>query len=223
MKKEKTGEKSIKDKNQEIGTETPGPGENPEQTEIDNRIKVNIKTETQDTAGHPNTESGMVEQLQETLAALEKEKNDLNDRLLRAAAEFDNQKKRMDRQWADFKKYANESLAKELLTVVDNLERAIAAAEDTGEGKSGLVDGIKMTLDEILKILNRHGVTPIESAGEKFNPNFHQAVSTQQVEGKESNIVLEEYQKGYMMHDRLLRPAMVVVSAPPSQNKPGAE
>lgn len=223
MKKEKTGEKDIKDINQKTETEAPGPGETPEQTEKNNRIKVNVKTDTRDATDPQGMETETVKQMQETLAALEKEKNDINDKLLRAAAEFDNQKKRMDRQWADFKKYANESLAKELLTVVDNLERAIAAAEDTGEGNSGLVDGVKMTLAEILKILGRHGVTPIESTGEKFDPNFHQAVSTQQVEGTESNIVLEEYQKGYMMHDRLLRPAMVVVSASAQQNKTAAE
>lgn len=151
--------------------------------------------------------------LEDRLAAMEKEKEDFKDRFYRMSAEFDNYKKRVDRQWTDFKKYSHETLVKELLTVIDNLERAVEAAAQGNGGDSGLLEGIQITLTEIFKILERFGVTPFDSKGEKFDPGFHQAVSTQPAEDVGANIVLEELQKGYLIHDRLLRPAMVVVSA----------
>ncbi|MFP4446866.1 MAG: nucleotide exchange factor GrpE [Desulfosudaceae bacterium] len=154
--------------------------------------------------------------LEDRLAAMEKEKEDFKDRFYRISAEFDNYKKRVDRQWTDFKKYSHEALVKELLTVIDNLERAVEAAAQGNGGDSGLLEGIQITLTEIFKILERFGVTPFDSKGEKFDPGFHQAVSTQPAEDVGANIVLEELQKGYLIHDRLLRPAMVVVSAAPS-------
>lgn len=213
MEKEKAGVTDTDVKKQKNGTEDMDPVENNDQKN-GNSLKIKVKTEAEKAGGNLDTEGEeAVEDVEAKLEAVEKEKAEINDRLLRAAAEFDNYKKRQDKQWCDFKKYANEALAKDLLTVVDNLERAIAAAREAGQEDSGLAEGVKMTLGEVLKILERYGVTPIKSAGEKFDPNFHQAVSTQPVEDMESNIVLEEYQKGYLIHDRLLRPAMVVVSA----------
>lgn len=220
VKKKKAGAENTDMKNQDDVTDEMFASENELPAEKDNRVEVKIKNNTykkedEDIANEENldNEKDPVSQLQEALAAAEKEKADINDRFLRAAADFDNYKKRLDRQWVDFKKYANESLAKELLTVVDNLERAIAASVDAAPDARCLVDGVKMTLDEILKILERFGVTPIKAAGAKFDPNYHQAVSTRKTDEVEENIVLEEYQKGYLIHDRLLRPAMVVVSA----------
>jgi molecular chaperone GrpE len=179
-------------------------------------VRIEVKTgkpgENAEQGGREK-EADPVVQLQEALETVKKEKEELNDRFLRAAADFDNYKKRLDRQWVDFKKYANESLARELLSVVDNLERAIVASAENASINACIIDGVKMTLDEILKVLDRFGVKPIKAAGEKFDPNFHQAVSTRKADDMEDNIVLEEYQKGYLIHDRLLRPAMVVVSA----------
>ncbi len=218
MEKEKAGLDNTDEKNMDQEMSSTGPVEGRKANKKDNRIKVKVKTDGQPEKDVPD-DAETIEQLKEDLAAVEKEKNEANDRLLRTAAEFDNYKKRQDKQWSDFKKYANESLAKDLLTVVDNLERAITAAQETDEKNNGLVEGVKMTLDEILKILQRYSVTPIESIGKKFDPNFHQAVSTQPVEDAESNIVLEAYQKGYLIHDRLLRPAMVVVSAATKSNE----
>lgn len=220
MEKEKAGVNNTDGENMDQEMDTMGPVEGRETDKKDNHIKVNVKTDAKPENGAPDDqEAESIEQLKGNLAAVKKEKNETNDRLLRTAAEFDNYKKRQDKQWNDFKKYANESLAKDLLTVVDNLERAIAAAQETRERDSLLIEGVKMTLDEILKILKRYSVTPIESKGNKFDPNFHQAVCTQPVEDAESNIVLEEYQKGYLIHDRLLRPAMVVVSAAAQSGK----
>ncbi|MEW6079546.1 MAG: nucleotide exchange factor GrpE [Thermodesulfobacteriota bacterium] len=215
MKKDKTGKDHAEETSQ---TDGKLPVEEGGQAEKRDRVGVRIEVKT-DKPGEkaeesaPEKEMDPIAQLQEALETVKKEKEELNDRFLRSAAEFDNYKKRLDRQWADFKKYANESLVRELLGVVDNLERAIVASAENAAINACIIDGVKMTLDEILKVLDRFGVKPIKAAGEKFDPNFHQAVSTRKADDVEGNVVLEEYQKGYLIHDRLLRPAMVVVSA----------
>ncbi|OQY04676.1 MAG: nucleotide exchange factor GrpE [Desulfobacteraceae bacterium 4572_123] len=133
------------------------------------------------------------------------------DSFLRVSAEFDNYKKRTAREMNDFRKFANESLVKDLLPVVDNLERALESSD--GNGKSdGIAAGIELTLKEILKILDRFSVKPIDALGKNFDPCFHQAVLQEETCDHEENMVLKELQKGYMLHDRLIRPSMVVVS-----------
>ncbi len=134
------------------------------------------------------------------------------DRLLRASAEFDNYKKRTAREMQDVIKYANEKIFKELLTVVDNLERAIEAAGADRKDEDPLVKGIHLTLGEVLKILERHKVKPVKALGEPFDPAYHQAMMQEEVADQPPNTVVREMQKGYVIHDRLLRPAMVVVS-----------
>jgi len=158
--------------------------------------------------------------IEEALEA-EKEKAARNyDRLLRVTAEFENYKKRVQRQMEDIKKYANESLIKELLSVVDNLERAITASEislsekEKTPNSSCLVEGVEMTLKEILRVLEKFNVTPLESVGKPFDPMFHEAVMQEETDQYPENTVISEMQKGYLLHDRLIRPAMVVVSKP---------
>ncbi|MBW2593067.1 MAG: nucleotide exchange factor GrpE [Deltaproteobacteria bacterium] len=133
------------------------------------------------------------------------------DSFLRVSAEFDNYKKRTAREMNDFRKFANESLIKDLLPVVDNLERALDSS-DNDEKTDGIAAGIELTLKEILKILDRFGVKPIEALGKNFNPCFHQAVLQEETSDQADNTVLKEFQRGYMLHDRLVRPSMVVVS-----------
>jgi len=133
------------------------------------------------------------------------------DSFLRVSAEFDNYKKRTAREMNDFRKFANESLVKDLLPVVDNLERALESSEDNGKPDSIAV-GIQLTLKEILKILDRFNVKVIEALGKSFDPCFHQAVLQEETGEQAENTVLKEFQKGYMLHDRLIRPSMVVVS-----------
>ena len=213
VKKDKTGKKNTTEKSTD-DEESVGLPEVEGDTDKDRDVDDVANETGEDEKATEITASGHdpMARLQEELAAVKKEKEELNDRFLRAAADFDNYKKRLDRQWIDFKKYANEELVKELLAVIDNLERAIAAGQEM-KNSDKLIEGVKMTLDEILKVLERFNVTPIKAVGEKFNPEYHQAVSTRKAEEVEENIVLEEYQKGYLIHDRLLRPAMVVVSA----------
>jgi molecular chaperone GrpE len=146
------------------------------------------------------------------LSAAQEQAQENYDRLLRLSAEFDNYKKRTSREMRDVVRYANEKLIKELLGIVDNLERAIDSANKDIPSDGSLVEGINLTLNEVLKILQRYDVQPIKALGEPFDPAFHQAMMQQEVEDKPANTVVQEMQKGYVMHDRLLRPAMVVVS-----------
>lgn len=134
------------------------------------------------------------------------------DRCLRVAAEFENYKKRTARETADFKKFANETMLKELLSVVDNLERAIESSQSGESGIQLLLQGVEMTRNEILRIFEKFGAVPISALGEAFDPNFHQAVAQEASNEHPENTVVKELQKGYMLHDRLLRPSMVIVS-----------
>ena len=101
-----------------------------------------------------------------------------------------------------------------MLSVVDNLERAINFSNDAKQANSGLMEGVDITLKEILKIFEKFNVKPVKSLKKHFDPNFHQAVMTEETDDYTEHTVINELQKGYMMHDRLLRPAMVVVSMP---------
>jgi len=146
---------------------------------------------------------------------LEKLKDELaveKDRVLRLSAEFENYKKRSSKEMNDFKKFANETIFRQLLTVVDNMERAISSAKDEGSDASFLLEGVEMTHKEILRILTNFNVKPVEAEGKIFDPAFHQAVTQQETEDYPENTVVVELQKGYLFHDRLIRPSMVVVS-----------
>jgi molecular chaperone GrpE len=150
------------------------------------------------------------------LESAQKEAKENYDRLLRVSAEFENYKKRTTREQTEFRKYANEALIKDLLSVVDNLERAIVSVPSESEEVTTFLKGVELTLQEILKILRKHNVSPIEAIGNPFDPCFHQAVMQTESTAYPVNTVIEELQKGYLIFDRLLRPAMVVVSKSPS-------
>jgi molecular chaperone GrpE len=152
-------------------------------------------------------------EVQAKLAAKEKEFQEAYDRLLRATAEFENYKKRMAREMEDFRKYANQSLLKEMLSVVDHIELAIQAAGSPSAEETSLVEGLNLTLREFLRILEKFKVKPIESVGQPFNPQVHEAIMQEACEEVPENTVVREMQKGYTISDRLLRPALVVVAA----------
>jgi molecular chaperone GrpE len=165
-------------------------------------------------SGPPDGAEGVAHEdaLASKLQAAEEQARDHYDRLLRVSAEFENYRKRTAREMRDVIRYANEKLAKELLAVVDNLERAIESASQCYPKDDPLLQGVHLTLNETLKILERHHVAPIKSLGEPFDPNFHQAMLQAEAEDQPPNTVVDELQKGYMIHDRLLRPALVAVS-----------
>jgi molecular chaperone GrpE len=169
---------------------------------------------------------GLEDQLKEVqtrLEAKEQEAKETYDRLLRVSADFENYKKRSAREAEEFRKYANQTLLKEMLSVVDNLELAINSSNHRKKADKNLIEGLNLTLNEILRVFEKFDVKPIEAQGQTFDPAFHEAVMREETDDFPENTVVSEFQKGYLIHDRLLRPAMVVVAAPKTpreNNKP---
>lgn len=137
------------------------------------------------------------------------------DRLLRVMAEFDNYKKRVVKEKEEFQKFALEKLLTQFLPVMDNFERAIAHCDNNEHTKS-LLDGIMMIFKQLNDVLAKSGVRSFKSIGKSFDPTKHQAVQMKETREAEPNVIIEEYQKGYFLHDRLIRAAMVVVAQEPS-------
>lgn len=162
-------------------------------------------------------DSGAENPLAAKLEAAEKEAGENYDRFLRISAEFENYKKRKEREASDFRKYANETLVKELLPVVDNLERAMDTSKDHDDAVSCILEGVDMTLKGIFKVLEKFAVKAVDAVGNAFDPTYHQAVMQEETDEHPENTVIRELQKGYTIHDRLLRPAMVVVAKAASE------
>jgi len=137
----------------------------------------------------------------------------LEDRLLRVAADFENYKKRAARERQEYVTLANERLLGELLPILDDLERALSAAEEHQEAQ--LEEGVRLVHRSLAGLLERHGVTPIETAG-KFDPHVHEALLSQPSEAEEGSVI-DVVQKGYKLGERVVRPARVVVAAPPQE------
>ena len=144
--------------------------------------------------------------------ALQREKDALQDRLLRTAAEFDNYRKRMERERRDLSEYAAADVLRDVLPILDNFERALAApaTADTDAFRKG----IELIHKQMLDLLKKRGVKPIEALGTDFDPNFHQAVIHEPSDDHREGEVMAELQRGYLLGDRLLRPAMVKVAKP---------
>ncbi len=151
------------------------------------------------------------DELREQLTAKTKEAEEFLDKYLRLAAEFDNYKRLASRDQRDHLRFANEGLLKELLVVIDNLERAIRSGSENPTGEA-LVQGVELTLKQATEILGKFGVRQINSVGEAFDPTRHQAVAQVESDRVPSNTVVEEYQRGYYLHDRVLRAATVTVA-----------
>ena len=148
-------------------------------------------------------------------AALAAERDDYKDRWMRGHAELENYKRRSEREKADFLRRANEGMVRDLLPVLDNLERALEHAQASGEDNP-VTQGVSMTHQELVKVLERHGLEKVEALGQPFNPEFHEAMLQQEDPDQDENTVLNELSRGYVFQGRLLRPAMVVVSKKPS-------
>jgi molecular chaperone GrpE len=150
------------------------------------------------------------EKIQAQLDEKTKEAAENFDKWLRLRAEFENFKKRMQKEKSDVMKFGSENLLKAMLPALDNLARAIEHGKSAQDDPS-LLEGVEMTLKQFLGILERFGVKPIQAAGEIFNPEQHEAIAQEESE-QEPNRVIAEVEKGYLFHDRLLRPAKVIVS-----------
>ncbi|HVO83271.1 MAG TPA: nucleotide exchange factor GrpE [Syntrophobacteria bacterium] len=155
--------------------------------------------------------------------ALEERAERAEDRALRVAADADNFKKRMERDKQESIRYGNERFIAELLPVIDSLERALEHAPGDSR-QDGLIQGVEMTLKRFQDTLAKFGCTAIEASGKLFDPKYHEAVYREETEEHPNNTIVRELQKGYVLNDRLLRPAMVVVASSPridADNKNG--
>ena len=154
--------------------------------------------------------------LQKQLNAEKQRSEDYLTRLKYMQADFENLKKRIDRQIEDVRTYCTERIILQLLDVVDELELAVKTGETSKESEA-LLEGVKMTLKKLRKVLEQEGVSPIECKGKTFDPTKHNAVETVEKEGLHKCIVGEEVRKGYIMKNRVIRPSIVKVEVPPSQ------
>lgn len=172
-----------------------------------------------------------IEQLEAKIAELEKNLSFYKDQFLRKMAEFDNYKKRMDAEYVNFIKFANETFIEKLLPVIDDFERSLKAIEEysarennkTKENQS-LFKGVELIYHKLLKVLESHGVTRMEVLNKPFDPNLHDALM--QVESKDQphHTVIQEVEKGYLLHDKVIRHAKVIVSSlPEEENKKQSE
>lgn len=149
------------------------------------------------------------------LETLRAERDDMRDRFMRALAETENMRKRGERDRREAEQYGSSKLARDLLPVYDNLRRALdAATEDQRVISSALIEGVELTLKELVKTLTRHGITPIvPEPGDVFDPQMHQAMFEAAVPGTKAGNIIQVMTEGFLLHDRLLRPAQVGVSS----------
>ena len=156
-------------------------------------------------AGENNLETQLADEVERLRAELEQTRADV----LRERADLENQRKRVSRDLEQLRKFANERLLSDLLPVFDSLDAGLAAA---GKEPGPLHDGLELTFRQLLKVAADNGLSMIDPSGETFNPEFHQAVSHVEAPGAAPDSVVQVFQKGYLLNDRLLRPALVVVA-----------
>jgi len=188
-----------------IFSEESPPATTPE-SNIEKSISESVQTED-DTSESPSIDT----QEQDTEKQAQEELQIYQDKYIRLAAEFENYKRRAQRDQSDAIRYANESLLKNLLSTVDNLERAIQSGKDAGTN-GPLMEGVELTHKQFIETVGKLGVRQVSSIGNPFDPTMHQAVARVESDTAEPNTVVEEFQKGYFLHDRILRPAMVTVA-----------
>lgn len=153
---------------------------------------------------------------------LELEVHEAKNAALRAQAELENFRKRMRREMDEERRYASLPLLRDLLAVLDNMHRAIAAAEDS-QSTAGLLEGVNMVSDQFLGVLEQHHCRPIQAVGTPFDPNRHEAIGQEPSDEFEANIVCRETRVGYLLHDRVIRPSQVFVSTGPPAGEAGDE
>ncbi len=207
--KEKNDQQETKEKiEKEVMVEN-----NDENLEESNTTENDEPQKAADSAEEESEESEQ-EKLQEEIRTLKEDK-------IRVLAEMENLRKRFDREKIDSIKYGSVNFARDILSPGDNLERALSAInqeEDHPQSIKNLIEGLKMVQKELSSALIKNGISKINSMNEKFDPNLHQAMMEVERDDLDEGIVVQEIQTGYMMHDRLLRPAMVGVSKKPKQN-----
>ncbi len=157
------------------------------------------------------------ESLRDALEKRMKEAQEAQERYLRTYADFENYRKRMQRDLADFRRYANEQMASDLLSVADHLSLAIQHAAESGEANQGLLTGVQLVHKQLQDVLEKYGIKPFKAAGEPFDPAKHDAVTQVETADAPPNTVVQVFQEGYLYHDKVLRHAKVGVSKRPAE------
>ena len=171
----------------------------PEMTALEKRLAEKAALESDDeTSSGPSNLKEAQEQIDE-----------LSERVIRLTADYDNYRKRAQRDKAEVRQFANQGILEKLLPVLDNFEMAIVAVKDAD---SSVRDGVQMIYDQLLGVLKAEGVEPVDAVGEQFDPNMHEAISQEESEDAEEGEVIRQIQRGFNLNDRLVRPARVVVA-----------
>lgn len=176
--------------------------------------------ENEEAGGRDTGEESHIQELPEEeiarlkgdLEAKRKEAEENYNKYLRACADIENLKKRLEKEKADCVAYANEGFISELLPVIDNFERALAHANGGEETMESLRSGVRLILDQMSSAVKKFGLEEVKSMGEKFNPSVHHAISEEEAEGAGPGTIVREFQKGYFLKGKLIRPAMVAVA-----------
>ena len=176
----------------------------PEMTVLEKRLAEKVAQEPEDDA-EENVGPNTLPEAQETIA-------ELNERIVRLTADFDNFRKRAQRDKDEARQFANQGLLEKLLPVLDNFEMALTAVKGADPS---VRDGVQMILDQLLSVLKESGVEPVDALGQPFDPNLHEALSQEETTDAEEGTVVQQVQCGYKLNDRLVRPARVVVAKAP--------
>jgi len=190
-------------------------GEQKREEHEGNKDIMSLNEEATETKEKEAPAESVVDEKERLVAELQ----ETNEKYLRLYAEFENYKKRVNRDKEELVKYGNENLIYELLPVIDNLEMALK--HSTTDASSGLVQGVELTLKELQRTLEKFGLTPIESVGRPFDPLVHHAMAVVERDDMEDKTVIEEFRKGYMLKDKVLRAPLVSVSKKPVQEEKG--
>lgn len=164
------------------------------------------------------TEEATEDALADEIARLEAERDDMRDRFMRALADAENARKRGERDRREAENYGGSKLARDLLPVFDNMKRALeAAGDEQKEASKALIEGVELTMRELVNVFKKHGIEPVTpEVGDKFDPQMHQAMFEAPVPGTKAGDIIQVMADGFMLHDRLLRPAQVGVSSTPA-------
>ncbi len=182
-----------------------------------------IAEEAQDqdsTAEMPETDAPASDEVSD-IEALRQERDEYKDRFMRALADAENIRKRGERDRREAEKYGGSKLARDLLPVYDNLKRAIeAATEEQSVASEALIEGIELTMKELIRVFEKHGIVPVApQVGDKFDPQLHEAMFEAPVPGTRAGEIIQVNSDGFILHDRLLRPAQVGVSSTPADSQ----
>ncbi len=191
-------------------------GRDKKDTDYEKEQKVSEFTteakQPQDRVKNKDDKSHKDDNKEERLKQVLEELDEYKDKYIRLCAEFDNARKRMEREKQEFIKYANEGILLELLAIIDNLERSLDSVNKESPDIDGLLEGINMVLSQAREVLSKHGVKPIEARGKSFDPHCHEILMQEETDEFDDGVVMDEFQKGYYFNDRVLRTAKVKIA-----------